>query len=1035
MKVIIKILTLILFSGFNLHAQNIELLSLGGGALPVRLKGTTKDDAGNYYHFGDFRGAFSVVNDTLLFGNGGDDLFIYKTNASGNTIWAKNYGESASEAANSKLFYYQDGLYGIFRILSNTKIGDIDVALVNNSSPTNCLIKFDTSGNVAWIIPTNASLSTDIHFYNNKIRLQGSISRVSGAVYIKDSIILPSTGFNNRFFIDISKNGNIEKVFNVFQNNNFNTSFSMHGVGNLHQNQFYLLVQTTNAFIQPGNNKLKVHETEINIPHVLNTILIKTDSNFNVIHHKILNPSGIQQILDLTQDRLSINEKGDSLYLLLNLYSGQYAVDQFSVDISRGRYMASYDTMLITRSVVSLSQPAIQGNEAETNYYRLMHHNGSKYYFGVFRGKNQVKPPTVIPSQLANINLFKDISQPMNLAAPSMSFVVKETPNNVPQIRFLGDHATYEEDYIKMSGFEFTDTDIMFVNTTDDRFNPWRLSTDLAIVTGGMIQLSDKAESISRIQYFDDGSKFMVGSAIGKTIFESNNDTTLSTAKGDLFFAVLRPDNSVKQYHRIFGSFRAINLIKQIKKANKIYLLYSISGARNQPGQNFLSIRGETIMIPGDFSPFFVNAGYKLLFIIDENGNLNYRNLYNLTIGPAKTFDIYENGDLLIASANQTKAIAANGIIFPADEGFFVARINNFSQPIQLVKIFSATNPKPVAEDIHLLPDESNFIISSSTGFTGSTSSQTVQMVFTNGGTGQFQFINQYPGTPSVRGYMGFQRLDFNRIYNSSTLGPMYTNFSQAQIAASHGFYAGFINGAGFTEPLKYNGIEVSASNSPFRSHILKMNHNLQLQEEITFNATGNFSFHEFRPSRLIEKNGAIYITGIQYQTLKFGAVSISHKGEGDGLVIKLDSSLNLLKYFGLQSLNAEQITDIDIFRDSVIAFAAFSLSTPQLIVGPQYVSTSNTLKQEDLGPVHYLGNVPIQNFPADLIFTKQNGDWHDPATWNIGAVPENDARVVIKHKVQIGQATSCKTVFMDATGNIQVASGIVLTITGENNN
>lgn len=71
------ILSLILFLAFTTHAQNIELLSLDAGELPVTLKGSTKDGSGFTYHFGDFRGVFSIGNDTLLYGNGGNDLFFY----------------------------------------------------------------------------------------------------------------------------------------------------------------------------------------------------------------------------------------------------------------------------------------------------------------------------------------------------------------------------------------------------------------------------------------------------------------------------------------------------------------------------------------------------------------------------------------------------------------------------------------------------------------------------------------------------------------------------------------------------------------------------------------------------------------------------------------------------------------------------------------------------------------------------------------------------------------------------------------------
>ena len=133
---------------------------------------------------------------------------------------------------------------------------------------------------------------------------------------------------------------------------------------------------------------------------------------------------------------------------------------------------------------------------------------------------------------MVNINLFKNISHPFNINGPSISFVVKEPASGGnPQIAFPGDHSTYEEDYIKMSGFEISDEELTFVNPSDDRFNPWKLNQELDILTGNMTHLSDKSESIYRLQYFEDGSKFVVGSASGRTIFEDNNATPKSTAK------------------------------------------------------------------------------------------------------------------------------------------------------------------------------------------------------------------------------------------------------------------------------------------------------------------------------------------------------------------------------------------------------------------------------------------------------------------------------------------------------------------------
>ena len=183
----------------------------------------------------------------------------------------------------------------------------------------------------------------------------------------------------------------------------------------------------------------------------------------------------------------------------------------------------------------------------------------------------------------------------------------------------------------------------------------------------------------------------------------------------------------------------------------------------------------------------------------------------------------------------------------------------------------------------------------------------TIQVLFISGSTTQINHFNPYPGTTNSRGYLNFHKLNFSRVINNSALGPLYFHYPHTQLVTSHGFYAGFINSAGITEPPKFNRVTVSPSSSIVRSHILKMDTSLKLIQELTFNSIGNNSAtNEFFPLRLIERNGHIYAAGRQNKELKFAAVTIPYKGEGDGLVIKLDSSFNLLKYFGLQSINAE---------------------------------------------------------------------------------------------------------------------------------
>lgn len=1032
MNQFLKILTLLMvFITSFAKAQQIDFLSFGAGELPAFLRGSTRDSLGNYYHFGDFRGALVVNGDTILYGNGSTDLFLYKTDSLGNTLWVKNYGTAATETSVSRVYIYKNELYGIFRVNDRTDINGFRIELVNNSMTT-CLVKFDTSGNAKWVMPTNAGLSSEVYFYSNKVRLFGSISRVNGAVLVKDSIILSSTGFNNRFFIDVGLDGAINRVFNVFQNNNFNTGFNMIATPNLDYNQFYLLVQTTNAGIQAGNNRLRVHETILPIPRPVNMMLIKTDTNFNVLHHRILNTNGGFQVWNMNQDRLSITERGDSITMLLNPGFGSFELGQDTAFSVVNSLVAVFDTSLAYKGVVPLSGMANSNIRVPINYYRLFHHNGAKYYFGLFRGLNQVESKQPISPNIEQVTIFKGASLPFNLNGPSISFVVKETAPNQSKVTVLGNHSLYEEDAIRMQGFETTPDGILFCNPSDNRFNPWKIDNDIKVKSGAMLPRIANAPTITSVQYFEDGSRLVVGSGVMKSIFEDLGGQPFDTTRPAHFFSVVQPDNRAKRFHRMFTSFSVVNLLKQVKKNNKVYLLYNFAGAKNQPNQNFISINNESIIVPGDFSPFFVNAGYKVLFVIDESGNLTHHNLFDLNIGPARTFDVFDNGDLLVGSLNEPRSLQANGINFPTDEGFYLGRFTLNRQLLSVIKVFNNVNPRPVLEDIQILPDDDAFILTTGTVFINSNISQQVNIVFNNGSIGQFQLNNQYPEIITSRNYLGFVKVNFNRVFQSGTIGPVFYTPTPLQTFTPHGFYAGLVNTAGITEPLRYNGNVVSASNTPGRSFLLKFDQNLQLKHQITFNSVGSINNIQFIPARVVEKNGSIYVAGRQNQPLSFGAVSIPYLGETDGLVMKFDSLLNMTKYFALQSPNFEQITDVDVFNDSVLAFAASAVTPPRLLIGPQEISSSSRLRLEDLGPVNYLGKLNLQTLAADLVYTKQQGDWHNPDTWTTGKVPDSATRVVIAHKIQVTQAATCKTIYLNGTGNLNIQQGVLLNITGQ---
>jgi hypothetical protein len=135
-------------------------------------------------------GGYILAGYTSSFGAGSDDIFLMKTDANGNIIWAKTYGGTSSDGASS-VQQTSDGGYILAGYTSSFGAGYYDILL----------IKTDASGNIQWA-KTYGGTALDWPY---------SVQQTSDGGYIVAGYTWSfGAGYSDIFFIKADANGNIQ---------------------------------------------------------------------------------------------------------------------------------------------------------------------------------------------------------------------------------------------------------------------------------------------------------------------------------------------------------------------------------------------------------------------------------------------------------------------------------------------------------------------------------------------------------------------------------------------------------------------------------------------------------------------------------------------------------------------------------------------------------------------------------------------------------------------------------------------------------
>ena len=122
------VLMMLLFAGVTVYAQATFQKSIGGSAEDYATNLSPTSDNG-----------FILLGTTASFGAGGDDIYLIKLNANGDTMWTKTYGGTNDEYGSS----VKQTTDGGYIISGDTK--SFGVAIKDAY-----LIKTDMNGNVLW---------------------------------------------------------------------------------------------------------------------------------------------------------------------------------------------------------------------------------------------------------------------------------------------------------------------------------------------------------------------------------------------------------------------------------------------------------------------------------------------------------------------------------------------------------------------------------------------------------------------------------------------------------------------------------------------------------------------------------------------------------------------------------------------------------------------------------------------------------------------------------------------------------------------
>lgn len=936
LKYLFSLLTILLLENGN--AQMIikdNNISFQEPTLSI-IEQTIDENTGDVYYVGVFKGALVINQEIKAIGKGGYDIFISKTDANGNLIWFKTYGSQYDDAQpeiipGKKLIFKAGALYWVLKFFSPNGVFDS----VTNNTPEmmDLFIKINTSnGNTEWIHTIRNIQIQNLIEGGDKIYMNG-LTQMNVMNFIYDSINITVDSkwfdFNKRgnHVLKLDLKGDFQWNKAIFVNGEINT-FSIRDIQYDKNNNFNIIAQVRGRALNIGNsNTILSGDGSKN-----QIIVIKTDSAFqNILIKNIC----FQDNIGNPQLSTSIISENAFYLVMYATASNNLNIDGESITIDKSHLLINIGKDLRLKQWKKITENNFLNTLNTVSISRIIS-KGEKLIFSCnYRGLNN-SDLYISNQDFKQKTVLLNFSPIIDLNGPNLNYLVEtDTDLNNATGLLLGDDRNTGGRTIVPSFYSYYNNRLYISAANDTKWNPWIIEDGKKIIKGSFISQFDKPEESNYVEYFNDGTRLVVGRATGYTALDSRTNTIQvpNTNHAELFMMRISTNNEVIWYKRSYSSLVGLGVdhVKMID--NKMHIYSTSLSSESRLGYTFKLDNRE-------FSKDTSNSALRLYAKIGIDGIEEMKTLdVASTSGYRK---VLNETTLLEVGSYINDTVSIGSKIFTRNKASqFIYTINPSSNSLTngiKIEALEASVGMSIREVVYDDSDGSFIII---TPLQANLSIKKKYRFWTDGKNYTDHDLSgytiNYPNTNLSQSTIVMIKVDFNsgikwikRIGGGVSGGKAIIN-----------------NGNVYMYLTKTISGNVYFENTPIVENEI-IGQNIADGIVISMTSDGKLNKYNYLKNQksIISKvkviNGHLFLIGINKDSFIFGSLDIGFDGGSlDALALEFDENLNSLRSYRIASPYADRMNDCDIFNNSKITFAYSSQGNATLKQGSELMVQS----------------------------------------------------------------------------------------------